>query len=134
LQEAWRGGLPRAHGQTARGDFATGAVFSLANPFALAFWTGIGSGFAASGGATSGRFALLFAGFAAGALLWCLAIPVLIGWGRRFIRPALFRWLNALCGVALSYFGLSLLWRTLHEVVAHAFASTPSAGRSGTLR
>jgi threonine/homoserine/homoserine lactone efflux protein len=134
LQEAWRGGLPRAHGHTSRGDFATGAVFSLANPFALAFWTGIGSGFAASGGATSGRFVLLFAGFAAGALLWCLTIPILIGWGRRFIRPALFRWLNALCGLALSYFGLSLLWRTIHEVVAHAFASAPSAGRSAVSR
>lgn len=129
LQEAWRGGLPRAHGQTSRGDFATGAVFSLANPFALAFWTGIGSGFAASGGATSGRFVVLFTGFAVGALLWCLSIPVLIGWGRRFIRPALFRWLNALCGCALSYFGLSLLWRTLHEVVEHMLAAAPSASR-----
>ena len=134
LQEAWRGGLPRAHGQTARGDFATGAVFSLANPFALAFWTGIGSGFAASGGATSGRFMVLFTGFAVGALLWCLSIPVLIGWGRRFIRPALFRWLNALCGLALSYFGLSLLWRTVHAFVEHAFASAPSASRGAASR
>ncbi len=134
LQEAWRGGIPRAQGHTARGDFATGAVFSLANPFALAFWTGIGSGFAATAGATAGRFVALFAGFALGAALWCLAMPCVVGWGRRFIRPALFRWLNALCGLALSYFGLALLWRTIHAVVEHALASAPSAGRNAVSR
>src|SRR4051812_2449492 len=35
LQEAWRGGTPGASIHTSRGDFVTGAVFSLANPFAL---------------------------------------------------------------------------------------------------
>jgi threonine/homoserine/homoserine lactone efflux protein len=134
LHEAWRGGTPRASGSMARGDFATGAFFSLANPFALAFWTGIGSGFAATGSGMSGRFVVLFAGFAFGATLWCLSIPVLIGWERRFVRPALFRWLNALCGLALGYFGLALLWRTIHEIVEHALASASSAGRDAALR
>src|SRR4051794_28873356 len=135
LQEAWRGGLPRAHGKTARGDFATGAVFSLANPFALAFWTGIGAGFAATDGAgpSAGRFALLFTGFVLGALVWCLCVPFVIAWGRRFIRPALFRWINALCGLALSSFGLMLFWHTVEEIVRPAatairsLASTNSA-------
>ncbi|MDQ6604783.1 MAG: LysE family translocator [Chloroflexota bacterium] len=114
LQEAWRGGLPRAHGQTGRGDFATGIVFSLANPFALAFWTGIGAGFATmdTGGSSSGRFAVLFAGFVVGALCWCASTPFVIAWGRRFVRPAVFRWINALCGLGLGYFGLTLLWHT----------------------
>ena len=125
LQEAWSGGLPGAHGRTARGDFATGAVFSLANPFALAFWTGIGAGLAATTetAAPVGRFALLFGGFVVGALLWCLCIPVVIGWGRRYIRPTVFRWINALCGLGLSYFGLTLLWHTAADVLSHASAA-----------
>jgi threonine/homoserine/homoserine lactone efflux protein len=126
LQEAWAGGLPRAHGRTARGDFATGAVFSLANPFALAFWTGIGAGFAATGTTTApvGRFALLFGGFVLGALLWCLCIPFVIGWGRRFVRPAVFRWINALCGLGLGYFGLALLWHTAADFLGPASAAS----------
>lgn len=130
LQEAWSGGLPRAHGSTARGDFATGVVFSLANPFALAFWTGIGAGLATTGadGAPTARFAVLFGGFVLGALLWCLCIPVVIGGGRRFIRPALFRWINALCGIGLSYFGLILLWHTMEDFLRHA-AAMPGARR-----
>src|SRR3954451_10353171 len=42
LQQTWRGGIPGAHGQVGRGDFATGLVFSLANPLGLAFWSGVG--------------------------------------------------------------------------------------------
>lgn len=130
LQEAWSGGLPRAHGGVARGDFATGAVFSLANPFALAFWTGIGAGLAATDPVAppAGRFALLFGGFVLGALLWCLCIPVVIGWGRRFVRPALFRWINALCGLGLSYFALTLLWHTLEDFLRHTAAAVPEQG------
>ena len=127
LQEAWEGGLPRAHGSAARGDFATGAVFSLANPFALAFWTGIGAGLATTNtsDAPAGRFVLLFGGFVLGALLWCLCIPVVIGTGRRFIRPALFRWVNALCGLGLSYFALTLLWHTAADFLGHTSAAAP---------
>jgi chemosensory pili system protein ChpE len=135
FQEAWHAGHPphqttrTQNNASARGDFATGAVFSLANPFALAFWTGIGSGFATTGGASSGRFVSLFLGFAFGATLWCLSIPVLIGWGRRFVRPGLFRWLNALCGLALGYFALSLLWRTVHAFIEQVLASAAEVAR-----
>src|SRR3954470_23278759 len=54
LQQAWRGGLPGAPGRVDRGDFATGLVFSLATPFGLAFWSGVGGGMAATGGADPG--------------------------------------------------------------------------------
>lgn len=121
LQESWSGGLPRAHGQTARGDFATGVVFSVANPFALAFWTGIGGGLVGASGGTArmASVSALFTGFMLGATLWCLCLPIVIGWGQRFVRPAFFRWVNALCGLALGYFSLRLLWDTLHAVVEH---------------
>lgn len=131
LQEAWSGGLPRAQGRTSRGDFATGAVFSLANPFALAFWSGIGGGLAATGasGTRPGAFVTLFAGFVLGALLWCLFIPVVIGWGRRFVRPTVFRLLNLCCGLALCYFSLSLLWNTLHAFLDHPVGAAARLGR-----
>src|SRR5262245_18812165 len=107
LQQAWAGGLPGASGRTARGDFATGIFFSLANPFGLAFWGGIGAGLvgSAASGVRAGDFPLLFAGFVLGAGLWCLGMPVLVGWGRRLVRPAVLRAVNALTGVALGYFG-----------------------------
>lgn len=132
VRQAWSGGsardgngLPGTQGRTSRGDFATGAFFSLANPFALAFWTGIGGGLTASGGATpqAGSFVVLFTGFVLGALLWCLCIPVVIGWGRRFVRPAVFRWINTLCGLALGYFGVTLFLNTLHAVLDHPMAA-----------
>jgi threonine/homoserine/homoserine lactone efflux protein len=123
LQEAWRGGLPRAEGRTARGDFTTGVVFSLANPFALAFWGGIGGGLGATT-ATAANIAVLFAGFVLGALLWCLFLPALLGWSRRFVHPGVIRGINALCGLALGYFSVRLLWTTLDAVLHHSPAAT----------
>ncbi len=122
LSDARTGHAPSTEGRASRGDFATGAFFSLANPFALAFWSGIGGALTVSetGGSHGSGFAMLFAGFVLGALLWCLAMPVALGWGRRLVRPAVIRGLNALCGIALGYFGFMLLWNTLHSFVDHA--------------
>jgi chemosensory pili system protein ChpE len=83
-----------------RGDFSTGVVFGLANPVGLAFWSGLSSSFIASG-ATGWQFAFFFAGFFLGAVLWCVGISAVIHWGRQRIHPALFRWVNVLCGLAL---------------------------------
>jgi len=99
---------------SARGHFATGAVFGLANPVGLAFWSGLG-GSILTAGATGIEFVLFFAGFFIGATLWCFVIAALIQWGKRWIRPAFFRWINLLCGLALGYFGLRVLWTTIQE-------------------
>ena len=103
---------------TTRGDFATGVVFGLANPVGLAFWSGLGSSVVASG-ATGWQFVFFFAGFFLGAVLWCIAISAIIRWGRRWIHPALFRWINALCGLALGYFGIRVLWITFQDWLEH---------------
>jgi threonine/homoserine/homoserine lactone efflux protein len=97
---------------SARGHFATGAIFGLANPVGLAFWSGLG-GSVATAGATGAQFVLFFIGFFIGASLWCFALAALIQWGKRWIRPATFRWINLLCGLALGYFGLRTLWTTV---------------------
>jgi threonine/homoserine/homoserine lactone efflux protein len=119
LQQAWRGGLPGAHGRVDRGDFATGLVFSLATPFGLAFWSGVGGGMAATGGGDPGlQDGLLFlAGFSAGAVAWCLGAAAAIGWGRRFVGIETLRWIGALSGLVLGYFGLRLLWETVTTVL-----------------
>lgn len=117
LHEAWRGSVPRARGETARGNFSTGIAFSIANPFGLAFWSGVGTGLVATetGGTAPARFTLLLAGFLCGSLLWCLGFPLLISWGRRYVGAALFQIINGICGVALGYFGGRLLWNTAQE-------------------
>ncbi len=99
---------------SARGHFATGTVFGLANPVGLAFWSGLG-GSVVTAGATGIEFVLFFVGFFVGATLWCIVLAVFMQWGKRWIRPAILRWINLLCGLALGYFGLRVLWTTLQE-------------------
>lgn len=131
LHDAWLNRQPEAKTTLrARGDFATGVFFGLANPFGIAFWSGLGGG-AAALGATGFGFMLFFAGFFAGALLWAIGIWLLIAIGRRWVRPELFRVINALCGLAIGYFGIRLLWTTASDIAERAVSShTPSALRS----
>lgn len=114
-----------------RGDFMTGVVFGLANPVGLAFWSGLGSSVVASG-ATGIQFVLFFAGFFSGAVVWCFGIAAILRWGRRWVRPSFFRWINLLCGLALGYFGLRVLWTTVQDVVEHQVL--PSLKLNNTLR
>jgi chemosensory pili system protein ChpE len=135
LQQGWRGGLPGAHGQIGRGDFATGVFFSLANPFGLAFWSGVGGGMAVTGGTEPGlQDGLIFlAGFIAGAAIWCLLAATAVGWGRRLIGPGLVRWIGAFSGLALGYFGLRLLWDTLTTVLERPAGSVSLVRRAAEL-
>jgi threonine/homoserine/homoserine lactone efflux protein len=135
LQQAWRGGLPGAHGQVDRGDFATGLVFSLATPFGLAFWSGVGGGMAMTGSGEPGlQDGLTFlAGFALGAIVWCLGAAAAIGWGRRFVGAGLMRWIGALSGLALGYFGLRLLWETIVTVLERPTTALGLARRAAEL-
>jgi threonine/homoserine/homoserine lactone efflux protein len=106
-----------------RGDFATGVIFGLANPVGLAFWSGLGSSVVASG--VSGiQFVLFFVGFFIGAVIWCIGFASAFRWGSRWIRPSMFRWINALCGLALGYFGLRVLWTTLQAWLEHQTVSS----------
>ena len=113
---------------TTRGNFATGVVFGLANPIGLAFWSGLGSSVVASG-VTGWQFAFFFAGFFLGAVFWCVVISAVMRWGRRWIHPALFRWINALCGLALGYFGVRVLWMTVQDWLGHHVSSALKSTR-----
>jgi len=102
-----------------RGDFANGAFLSLGNPLNIVFWTGLGSTVFTS---MSERpepihFAIFFAGFLGGAVLWCFFMAGLIAWGRRFVTPTFFRWVNLSCGIALGFFALQLGWKLVQNLV-----------------
>src|SRR5215216_4747516 len=111
IQDARQGKeLATASTTSTRGDFANGAFLSLGNPMNIVFWTGLGTTVFAS---ISGRpqptdFAIFFAGFLAGASLWCFVVAGLVAWGRKFVTPMFFRWVNFACGIALGFFALQL--------------------------
>jgi threonine/homoserine/homoserine lactone efflux protein len=110
-----------------RGDLGTGIVFGVANPVSLAFWSGLGSGVAASG--IGGiRFVLFFFGFFVGAGLWCIIFAAAIRWGRRWLRPAVFRWIDALCALILGYLGIRVLWLTLQAWLERQIPLALAAG------
>ena len=93
-----------------RGDFTNGAFLSLGNPMNIVFWTGLGTTVFASisGGPEPADFAVFFAGFLAGAVLWCFILEGLVAWGRNFVTSTFFRWVNFACGIALVFFAFQL--------------------------
>jgi threonine/homoserine/homoserine lactone efflux protein len=118
LREAWTGPKERPSVQSARGDLGVGVIFGLANPAGLAFWAGVGGGTLAASGsdAGAGDYAVFLVAFLAGALCWSLGLSALVGWGRRYARPRLFRVIDCVCGVVLGVFGVRLLWTTVRKI------------------
>ena len=96
--------------ESTRGDFANGAFLSLGNPMNIVFWTGLGTTVFASisGKPQPADFAIFFTGFLGGAILWCFVMAGLVAWGRKFVTPVFFRWVNFVCGITLAYFALQL--------------------------
>lgn len=114
LREAYKGELPAAS-NSERGDFATGMMLSLGNPFAVAFWLGVGSSTITTSVANPQgiHYVIFFLAIMAAALTWSFFLAWLITRGRRFIQPAFFRWVNLLCGLVLGYLAYRLFWDTL---------------------
>jgi chemosensory pili system protein ChpE len=130
LAAAISGRIPASNTTRSGGSFVVGLVFGLANPAGIAFWAGVGGGLLALGGgrAAIDQIALFLAAFVVGAWLWGCAMAAAVGWGRRFAGSRAFRWINALCGLALTYFGIRIAWTTLNRAMrwlpwlARAFA------------
>jgi len=118
LREAWIGPRERSPVGTTGGDLGTGVVFGLANPAGLAFWVGVGGGMLAVSDAhlEAATYAVFLVAFLFGALCWALGLSVLVGWGRRYARPRLFRVVDAVCGAVLGVYGLRLLWATARRI------------------
>ena len=114
FDDAWAARLPQPSGRVTGRDFSAGCILGLANPFALAFWLGAGAGLMPAGStAPHEAQAVLLAGFVVGSLLYRGAFTAVMATGHRFLTVAGVRWLHGGCGVALGYFGLRLLARTV---------------------
>ena len=111
---------PRSAPPAISGNFATGALISLSNPFAVAFWLGVGGSMIGGGDAPPrpAHYAAFFSGFMMAAFLWCFFLSALVTWGRRFVTPRFFCWISLGCGVALSYFAARLLWTAFANAMA----------------
>lgn len=103
-------GLSMSSSAAKHGDFASGAFLSLGNPLNIVFWTGLGTTVFASvsGGPQPMHFAIFFAGFLSGAVLWCFVMAGLVAWGKQWMTRSFFRWVNLTCGSAMIYFALQL--------------------------
>lgn len=97
-----------------RGAFLTGAFISLASPFQVAFWLGIGASTIVTlvTEPQAVHYALFFVGYMAGSLGFGALFAALVAYGRRFVNDRLFRATNLLCGLFVGYLALSLLWAT----------------------
>jgi chemosensory pili system protein ChpE len=120
FKDAHRGGeLNVSASATPRGEFASGAFLSLGNPLNIVFWTGLGTTVFASiaGGPQPIHFAIFFAGFLAGAILWCFIMAGLVAWGKQWMTQNFFRWVNLTCGAAMIYFAIQLGLQTAQSLI-----------------
>ncbi len=91
-----------------RGAFLSGLALSLTNPWAIAFWLSLGGALVSMGltSASTRQIGFFFASFMLGSALWALFLSFAIDRVRRWIRPAVFRIVSIICGLALGSFGL----------------------------
>ena len=82
-----------------RGPFLAGVGLGLANPWAVAFWLGVGGTFAAAGlgDATLVDYAAFFLAYLAGLSTYSISVAAIVGIGHRRLER---RWLRAAEGAA----------------------------------
>ncbi len=115
LRDAWQNRQPPAAPPSVGNDFTTGAVLSLTNPQAVAYWIAFGGSIQVLIGhaATFLEFAVFFGGFMIACVVYCFAAAALISGARRLLTDRLYRSVNAVCGAALAGFAVFLLYDTL---------------------
>lgn len=114
LKDAKKGIVIEGEAKGTKDDFMTGALISLGNPFQIAFWVGIGGSAIAVivPDPSYIDYAIFFIGYFIGSISWALGYSALIGYGRRYVTPKLFRGINVICALVMVYFAVSMLWVT----------------------
>jgi chemosensory pili system protein ChpE len=111
LRSARKGHLPADGNPFVERAFATGAVISVASPYALPFWLGVSSSLPGYGIYSHGAFGYVV--FSTAFLLTCvvyaLVAAALIAWGRRLLQPRFFFAVDLVCGLAFVVVGVNLL-------------------------
>ena len=113
---AFRGALDQGGNGTPAtpgNGWKVGIMFSLANPAGIAFWSGVGGGMigaTASTGIT--EVTAILGSYVVSSALCGVAFAMLAALGRKYATGAVMRWIDGVCGVALTWFGVRLLWTT----------------------
>jgi threonine/homoserine/homoserine lactone efflux protein len=96
-------------------DIVHGALLSAANPFAGVFWLSIGASVLPAHPyvLSVAVVAIMMGAIVLATLIWSVLLAGAASYGRRLVRGAAFRWLNAGAGFAMALFGLNLFWQTL---------------------
>ncbi|NLT36875.1 MAG: LysE family transporter [Methanomassiliicoccus sp.] len=117
FKEARKGGLPEGREGESRGDFLTGALISIGNPFQAAFWLGIGVTTIALIAPEPQliHYVVFMMGFEAAAVAWCFLFAYVVSVGRRFVTPRAFQLIEVVCGLFLVYLSVNMIWSTLHS-------------------
>jgi chemosensory pili system protein ChpE len=92
-----------------------GAALSLANPFAILFWLGMGGILLATNLSIAPLLTavIVISAFLVAKLLWSLLLATLTTCGRTLVGGPAFRWINAGAGVAIAICGICLCWQSL---------------------
>ena len=121
-RSAFRGAMGKGEPTPASpngGGWRVGIMFSLANPAGIAFWSGVGGGMlGAVANPEAVEVAAVLMSFIIGSAACGVFFAGLAGLGHRHAGGAMMRWIDAACGVALTWFGLRLLWTTLRRASA----------------
>lgn len=95
----------------------TGLIFGLANPAAVAFWSGVGGGVLSTRGSSSPIDLVWFmVAFLGGTLAWALIFSSLASAGRRYARPRVFQVIDGLSGAIIGFFGFRLVWTSARRL------------------
>ena len=117
FKDARQGELPKGKNGRYKNAFVTGAILSLSNPFAIAFWLGVGGTVVATYIIEPQliHYVVFLSFFTLGALGWSLGIASAIAWGQKYMTSLFFQIVNVICGICLVYFGVRMLWQILGE-------------------
>jgi len=118
IQDYRAGAVPTTTEVSDRGDLTTGMLLSLSNPFAIAFWISVGTTIFVSVPGTPQLFhyATFYFAFFLGLIVWCFFMAGLVAWGRQYVTPVFFRWVNLICGLGLLFFAIQLGWQLAQNV------------------
>ena len=119
LRDAWQNRQPAAAPSSVGGDFTIGAVLSLTNPQAVAYWIAFGGSIQAIIGraADFSEFVVFFAGFMSACVVYCFLAAGIISGARSLLTDRLYRIVNAICGAALVGFAILLLYDTVGRLI-----------------
>ena len=119
LRDAWQNRQPAAAPSSVGNDFATGAVLSLTNPQAVAYWIVFGGSIQVIIGhaAAFPEFAVFFGGFMIACVVYCFMAAAVISGARSLLTDKLYRSVNGVCGAALVGFAVILLYDSVGRLV-----------------